>query len=112
MTLVSCLAAATLCGGCALPRKPASATPDKAFITYYPPAENSGRLRLAVKDLIDLKSEVTTAGSEFLLKNSPPAKRDAACLTLARASGVQFVGKTNTTEFAVAPSGVNEYFGT
>jgi amidase len=109
---VSWLAVALLCGGCTLPRKPASATRDRAFITYWPPAENSAKPRLAVKDLIDLKGEVTTAGSEFLLKTSPPADRDAACLAIARATGVQFVGKTNTTEFAVAASGINEYFGT
>lgn len=85
---------------------------DHAFIAYWPPAENSTGLRLAVKDLIDMKGKVTSAGSEFLAKNSPPAKQDAACLTIARQRGVRFVGKTNTTEFAVAPSGMNEYFGT
>ena len=81
------------------------------FIAYWPPPDN-GKLRLAVKDLIDMKGVVTTGGSEFLAKNSPPAKRDAACLAIARRRGVQFVGKTNTTELAVAVSGINEYFGT
>jgi len=99
--------------GCASPlRQPVSATQNRAFIAYWPPAEDSTRLRLAVKDLIDLKGVVTTAGSEFLAKSSPPAKRDAKCLALARQRNVQFVGKTNTTEFAVAVSGINEYFGT
>ena len=59
-----------------------------------------------------MKGVVTTAGSEFLAKNSPPAKRDAKCLTIARQRGVRIVGKTNTTEFAVSVSGINEYFGT
>ena len=35
-----------------------------------------------------------------------------ACLAIARRRNVQIVGKTNMTEFAVSPSGLNEYFGT
>lgn len=98
--------------GCATQQDGPSATRDRAFITYSPPAEGNKGLRLAVKDLIDTKGVVTTAGSEFLAKNSPAAKRDAACLAIARRRNVQFVGKTNTTELAVAPSGINQYFGT
>jgi amidase len=69
-------------------------------------------LRLAVKDLIDVKGVVTTAGSEYVAETSPPATSDAACLTISRARNVQIVGKTNLSEFAVAPSGVNDFFGT
>jgi Asp-tRNA(Asn)/Glu-tRNA(Gln) amidotransferase A subunit family amidase len=99
--------------GCSsMKRGHASSGRDDAFIAYWPPSENGGGLRLAVKDLIDMKGKVTSAGSEFLAKNSPPAQRDAKCLAIARQRGVQFVGKTNTTELAVAVSGVNEYFGT
>ena len=83
-----------------------------AFIDYWPAKAEPGRLRLAVKDNIDMKGVVTTAGSEYLAKNSPPAKKDAPCLTIARQRGVEFVGKTNLSEFAVTPSGINEYFGT
>ena len=79
---------------------------------YWQPAENSGRLKLAVKDNIDMKGLVTTAGSEFLSKNRRPAKEDAACLAIARQRNVQIVGKTNLSEFAIAPSGFNAYFGT
>lgn len=103
---------AGLFSGCASQRERGSDAGDHAFIAYWPPAEGTGRLRLAVKDLIDMKGVVTTAGSEFLAKSSPPAKRDAKCLAIARQRNVQFVGKTNTTELAVAPSGINEYFGT
>ena len=100
-------------GGCAIPNvRPTSATRDRAFIEQWPPAPGSNKLRLAVKDLIDMKGVVTTAGSEFLLKHSSPAKRDAKCLAIARQSGVQFVGKTNLSELAVAVSGMNAYFGT
>jgi Asp-tRNA(Asn)/Glu-tRNA(Gln) amidotransferase A subunit family amidase len=59
-----------------------------------------------------MKGVVTTAGSNFFLLTHQPAKRDAACLAIARARNVDIVGKTNMTEFAVAPSGMNEYFGT
>ena len=48
---------------------------------------------VAVKDNIDMKGVVTTAGSEYLSKNSPPAARDAACLAIARQRNVQIVGK-------------------
>ena len=67
---------------------------------------------MAVKDLIDLKGQVTSAGSEYLSKNSPPAARDAACMEAARQRHVEIVGKTNVTEFAIGTSGVNDYFGT
>jgi amidase len=99
--------------GCsALERHSRTGTRDHAFIVYWPPAENSKQLRLAVKDLIDMKGVVTTAGSEYVATTSPPASRDAQCLELARERNVQIVGKTNLTEFAVTVSGKNEYFGT
>lgn len=109
--------------GCTVARPPASPTRDRAYIQYWPPSQSlraahagdtagSGRLRLAVKDLIDMKDVVTTAGSERFAKTRPPARRDAACLAGARRPGVVIVGKANTSELAVAPSGINEYFGT
>src|SRR6202043_797494 len=102
-----------LLNGCsAMQRHSRTGTPDHAFIVYWPPAENSKQLRLAVKDLIDMKGVVTTAGSEYVATTSPPASQDAKCLELARERNVQIVGKTNLTEFAVTVSGKNEYFGT
>ncbi len=87
-------------------------TREHAFISYWPPPANSAGLRLAVKDNIDMKGRVTSAGSEYLAKNSPPAARDAPCLAVARERNVRFVGKTNLTEFAVTVSGKNSFFGT
>jgi amidase len=85
---------------------------DHAFIHYWPAPANSRRLRLAVKDNIDMEGVVTTAGSEYFAKTNPPASRDADCLAIARKRNVRIVGKTNLSEFAVAPSGLNDYFGT
>src|SRR5215470_16270726 len=71
--------------GCAIPNaRPVSATRDRAFIEYWPPAPESKKLRLAVKDLINMKGTVTTAGSEFLAKHGRPAQKDAKCLAIAR----------------------------
>ena len=85
---------------------------EHAFIEYHPLLDDSGRLRLAVKDNIDLKGEVTSAGSAYLARNSAPAVRDAPCLAIARERHVPIVGKTNLTEFAVTVSGENSHFGT
>src|SRR5438874_42248 len=90
----------------------ASRSHARAFITYWPPPENSDKLRLAVKDVIDIKGVVTTAGSEYVARTSQAATKDARCLELARERNVQIVGKTNLTELAVTVSGKNAYFGT
>jgi amidase len=83
-----------------------------AFIDYWPRPDTSNQLRLAVKDNIDMKGVVTTAGSRYLAETSRPARKDAACMAIARKRNVQIVGKTNLSEFAVSPSGLNDYFGT
>jgi len=85
---------------------------DRAFISYRPAPEGSSQPRLAVKDLIDVKGEVTTAGSKYLALHGRPAAKDAACLQIARERGVPIVGKTNLAEFAASVSGVNDYYGT
>ena len=97
---------------CASPLGRSGGSHDHAFIIYWPPKKDSKRLRLAVKDLIDMKGVVTTAGSEYVAKTTPPATRDAECLAIARERNVEIVGKTNLSEFAVAPSGMNDFFGT
>ena len=98
---------------CTTPQSRSSrGTRDHAFIVYWPHVQNDQQLRLAVKDNIDIKGLVTTAGSEYFARTSPPATRDAGCMEIARERNVPIVGKTNLSEFAVAPSGLNEYFGT
>jgi len=106
------LLALSLClSGCVNLLLHPTATSDRAFIVYWPPPKDETGLRLAVKDLIDLKGTITSAGSEYLAKSGQPAQSDAACLAIARERNVVIVGKTNMSEFAVAPSGFNQYYG-
>ncbi len=111
--LVLACAAAQLFTGCsALPIYPKGGTKDRSLIAYWEPPEGSTKLKLAVKDNIDMAGLVTSAGSEYFAKNHAPAEHDAPLLAIARKRDVDIVGKANMSEFAVAPSGINEYFGT
>lgn len=116
MTCTRLLSAAFLtayCTACTAPQNHTSKhSPDHAYITYTPSVRDPQRIRLAVKDLIDVKGTVTTAGSAYFAKNNPPAQQDAKCLAIARERNVEIVGKTNMAEFALGVSGVNSYFGT
>lgn len=111
--LTVALALLVLCSGCSFtPLINNKLSGNRAFIDYWPADANSNQLRLAVKDNIDMKGVTTTAGSQFFQQTHKPAQADAPCLAIARQRNVQIVGKTNLTEFAVSPSGINEYFGT
>src|SRR5690242_4153602 len=99
------------CAGCSSPEKREARLREKTFITHWAPSGTS-QLRLAIKDNIDMKGVVTSAGSQYLYKNGRPAARDAECLRIARARHVAIVGRTNMSEFAVGTTGVNDYFGT
>ena len=80
------------------------------FITRY---ETSGPgVRLAVKDLIDMAGEPTTAGCRAVAERAVPADRDAVCLAGAREAGARIVGRTNLHELALGVTGVNEWYGT
>jgi amidase len=106
------LASLVLCSGCSFVPRPAKLSGNRAFIRYWPPDPNSQQVRLAVKDNIDMKGEITTVGSEIFSITHKPAEKDAACLAIARRRNVKIVGKTNLTEFTSGPSGMNDYFGT
>src|ERR1043166_6071046 len=110
--IIALFIASGLCGCSAVPLFTKHLPGDRAFIKHWGAEAKGERLRLAIKDNIDMKGVVTTAGSNFFLLTHQPAKADAACLAIARARNVQIVGKTNMSEFAVAPAGLNEYFGT
>jgi amidase len=80
------------------------------FITRY---ETSGTgVRLAVKDLIDMEGELTTAGCRAVADRATPAPRDAVCMAGARAAGARIVGRTNLHELALGVTGINPWYGT
>jgi aspartyl-tRNA(Asn)/glutamyl-tRNA(Gln) amidotransferase subunit A len=64
---------------------------------------------VAIKDLIDIKGEITTAASRLLLKNV--ATEDAEVVKRLRAAGAIIIGKNNLHEFAYGGSGVISHFG-
>ncbi|WP_328702879.1 amidase [Arenibaculum pallidiluteum] len=66
---------------------------------------------VSVKDLFDVAGEVTTAGSR-ILRDAPPAERDAPAVARLRAAGAVILGRTNMTEFAFSGLGVNPHYGT
>jgi amidase len=111
-TLCAALVIAGALTGCTSPLHFTKLRGDRAFISYSPTAEQNGKVRLAVKDVIDVKGLVTTAGSQYFARHGTPAAEDAECLKGARARGVTIVGKTNLTELALGASGLNDYFGT
>jgi aspartyl-tRNA(Asn)/glutamyl-tRNA(Gln) amidotransferase subunit A len=59
---------------------------------------------LAIKDLIDISGEITSAASNLFAKNV--ARQDAEVIRRLRQSGAIFLGKTNLHEFAYGGSGV------
>jgi amidase len=80
------------------------------FITRY---DTSGPgVRLAVKDLIDMQGEPTTAGCRAVADCAVPAQRDATCMAGARAAGARIVGRTNLHELALGVTGINPWYGT
>lgn len=85
------------------------------WILRHPVAPGAA-LRVAVKDLIDVAGEPTTAASRAVEAKAWPATRDAACLGGLRAAidagEACYVGKTNLHELAYGISGVNPAFGT
>ncbi|HWG63526.1 MAG TPA: amidase [Streptosporangiaceae bacterium] len=73
-------------------------------------------LRVAVKDLIDVAGQPTTAGCLAVADRALPAETDAPCLAGLRAAAkrgeAQFAGKANLHELAYGISGINPAFGT
>jgi Asp-tRNA(Asn)/Glu-tRNA(Gln) amidotransferase A subunit family amidase len=63
---------------------------------------------IAIKDQIDIAGVTTTAGTSFL---RAPATRDAEVIARLRAAGAVVFGKTNMSELALAPSGLNPHHG-
>jgi aspartyl-tRNA(Asn)/glutamyl-tRNA(Gln) amidotransferase subunit A len=66
---------------------------------------------ISIKDLFDIKGQVTRAGSRAL-DDSPPAEADAPVVARLRRAGFVVIGRTNMTEFAYSGIGINPHFGT
>ncbi len=66
---------------------------------------------VSVKDLFDVKGQITTSGS-VVLKNAPPAEVDSTVVQRLRAAGAVVIGMTNMTEFAYSGLGINPHYGT
>src|SRR5450432_4471315 len=66
---------------------------------------------VSIKDLFDIKGQVTRAGSRAL-EDSAPAEADAPVVARLRRAGFIVIGRTNTTEFAYSGIGINPHFGT
>src|SRR4029079_8942472 len=70
-----------------------------------------GRI-VSIKDLFDVKGEVTRAGSRVLAAEGRAAAADAPVVQRLRAAGAVIVAKTNMSEFAFSGVGANPHFGT
>src|SRR5580698_11082600 len=66
---------------------------------------------ISIKDLFDIKGQVTRAGSRAL-DDSPPAQADATVVARLRRAGFVVIGRTNMTEFAYSGIGINQHYGT
>ncbi len=66
---------------------------------------------IAIKDLADIKGQVTTAGSKVLADRAP-AGADAPVVARLRAAGLILIGRANMTEFAYSGLGINPHYGT
>ena len=66
---------------------------------------------VSIKDLFDIKGQVTRAGSRAL-EDSAPAEVDAPVVARLRRAGFIVIGRTNMTEFAYSGIGINPHFGT
>ena len=64
---------------------------------------------VAVKDLVDVKGMVTTAGATIL--PNVPAAQDAPVVARLRRQGCVMVGKTNLHEFAYGVTSLNPHYG-
>jgi aspartyl-tRNA(Asn)/glutamyl-tRNA(Gln) amidotransferase subunit A len=67
---------------------------------------------VSIKDLFDVKGEVTRAGSRVLAGEELTATSDAPAVARLRAAGAVIVAKTNMSEFAFSGIGANPHYGT
>ena len=83
---------------------------DKLRAADVAPSPYAG-IPLAIKDLADIKGQVTCAGSRAL-RDAPPATADAPSVARLRRAGFVLIGRANMTEFAYSGLGINPHYGT
>ncbi|HWW47891.1 MAG TPA: amidase [Xanthobacteraceae bacterium] len=66
---------------------------------------------VSIKDLFDIKGQVTLAGSKAL-DDTAPAAEDAPSVARLRRAGFIVIGRSNMTEFAYSGIGINPHYGT
>ncbi|MCB1412759.1 MAG: amidase [Xanthobacteraceae bacterium] len=66
---------------------------------------------ISIKDLFDIRGQVTRAGST-VLRDAPPATADAPVVARLRRAGFVVIGRTNMVEFAFSGLGLNPHYGT
>src|SRR5437660_3845350 len=67
---------------------------------------------VSIKDLFDIKGQVTRAGSRALEEEAVAAGQDAPVVARVRQAGFVVIGRTNMTEFAFSGIGINPHYGT
>ena len=68
-------------------------------------------ITISIKDLFDVKGEVTAAGST-VLRSRPAATEDCPAVARLRNAGAIIFGRNNMVEFAFSGVGINPHFGT
>lgn len=82
---------------------------DAARAAGFVPSLLSG-LPVSIKDLFDVKGEVSAAGSKVLASGNV-AKADAVAVARLRNAGAILLGRTNMSEFAFSGLGLNPHYG-
>ncbi|MDH3219439.1 MAG: amidase family protein [Gammaproteobacteria bacterium] len=67
---------------------------------------------IALKDLFNIRNELTLAGSVVRKHYAEPESDDAEVVAPLRAAGMLFFGRTNMSEFAFSGIGKNPHYGT
>ncbi|MEH2478769.1 aspartyl-tRNA(Asn)/glutamyl-tRNA(Gln) amidotransferase subunit A [Nitrobacteraceae bacterium AZCC 2146] len=83
---------------------------DKLRAANAAPSPFAG-IPISIKDLFDIRGQVTRAGSRAL-EDSAPAVVDAPAVARLRAAGFVVIGRTNMVEFAYSGIGTNPHYGT
>ena len=84
---------------------------DRLRKVHAAPSPYAG-IPVSIKDLFDIKGQVTRAGSRALEEDCAPAEADAPVVARLRRAGFVVIGRTNMTEFAYSGIGINPHYGT